>query len=61
MPYKVIVEGATRGLMGDSGMETSGTILADKVNEAITDGGQPLVAESLIARTVKKTHFFFKL
>jgi hypothetical protein len=28
--------------MGDSGMDTSGTILADKVNEAITDGGQPL-------------------
>ena len=42
MPYKVIVEGATRGLMGDSCMETSVTILADKVNEAITDGGQPL-------------------
>ena len=37
MQYKLIVEDAARGLMGDSGMETSAAILADKVNEAIKD------------------------
>ena len=42
MQYKVIVEDAARGLMGDSGMETSATILAEKVNEAIKDGWEPL-------------------
>ncbi len=43
MQYKVIVEDAARGLMGDnSGMETSAAILADKVNEAIKDGWEPL-------------------
>ena len=42
MQYKVIVEDASRGLMGDSGMETSIAILADKVNEAIKDGWEPL-------------------
>jgi len=42
MQYKVIVEDAARGLMGDSGMETSAGILADKVNEAIKDGWEPL-------------------
>jgi hypothetical protein len=42
MQYKVIVEDAARGLMGDSGMETSAAILADKVNEAIKEGWEPL-------------------
>ena len=42
MQYKVIVEDAARGLMGDSGMETSAAILAEKVNEAIKDGWEPL-------------------
>lgn len=42
MQYKVIVEDASRGLMSDSGMETSVAILADKVNEAIKDGWEPL-------------------
>lgn len=42
MQYKVIVEDAARGLMGDSGMETSAAILADKVNEEIKDGWEPL-------------------
>ncbi len=42
MQYKVIVEDAARGLMGDSGMETAAAILSDKVNEAIKDGWEPL-------------------
>ena len=42
MQYKVIVEDAARGLMGDSGMETSAAILSEKVNEAIKDGWEPL-------------------
>ena len=42
MQYKVIVEDAARGLMGDSGMETSAAILADKVNDAMKDGWEPL-------------------
>ena len=42
MQYKVIVEDAARGLMGDSGMKTSAAILTDKVNEAIKDGWEPL-------------------
>ena len=42
MQYKVIVEDAARGLMGDSGMETSADILSEKVNEAIKDGWEPL-------------------
>jgi len=43
MQYKVIVEDAARGLMGDcGGMETAAAILSDKVNEAIKDGWEPL-------------------
>ena len=42
MQYKVIVEDAAQGLMGDSGMETSAAILSEKVNEAIKDGWEPL-------------------
>ena len=42
MQYKVIVEDAARGLMGDCGMETAAAILSEKVNEAIKDGWEPL-------------------
>ena len=42
MQYKVIIVDASRGVMGDSGMETSAAILSDKVNEAIKDGWEPL-------------------
>ena len=42
MQYKVIIEDAARGVMGDSGMEASAAILSDKVNEAIKDGWEPL-------------------
>jgi|TARA_B100001094_G_scaffold303849_1_gene332296 hypothetical protein len=42
MQYKVIVEDAARGLMGDCGMETATAILSEKVNEAIKDGWEPL-------------------
>ena len=42
MQYKVIVEDAARGLMGDSGMEAAADILSEKVNEAIKDGWEPL-------------------
>ena len=42
MQYKVIIEDASRGVMGDSCMEASAAILSDKVNEAIKDGWEPL-------------------
>ena len=42
MQYKVIIVDAARGVIGDSGMETSTAELSDKVNEAIKDGWEPL-------------------
>ena len=42
MQYKVIVEDATKGLMGGGAMESASTALAEKVNEAISEGWEPL-------------------
>jgi hypothetical protein len=42
MQYKVIVEDATQGLMGGGAMESASTALAEKVNEAIDEGWEPL-------------------
>ena len=42
MQYKVIVEDATKGLMGGGAMESASMVLAEKVNEAISEGWEPL-------------------
>ena len=42
MQYKVIVEDATKGLMGGGAMESASMVLAEKVNEAINEGWEPL-------------------
>ena len=42
MQYKVIVEDATKGLMGGGAMESASMALAEKVNEAISEGWEPL-------------------
>ena len=42
MQYKVIVEDATQGLMGGGAMESASMALAEKVNEAINEGWEPL-------------------
>ena len=35
MQYKVIIEDATKGVMGGGAMETATSTLSEKVNEAI--------------------------
>ena len=42
MQYKVIIEDATKGVMGGGAMESASTVLAEKVNEAISDGWEPV-------------------
>lgn len=42
MQYKVIVEDATKGLMGGGAMESASMALAEKVNEAISEGWEPM-------------------
>jgi hypothetical protein len=42
MQYKVIVEDATQGLMGGGAMESASMALAEKVNESIGEGWEPL-------------------
>ena len=42
MQYKVIIEDATKGVMGGGAMESASAVLAEKVNEAISDGWEPV-------------------
>jgi hypothetical protein len=42
MKYKVIIEDATQGLMGGGAMESATSTLAEKVNEAISQGWEPI-------------------
>ena len=42
MQYKVIIEDATKGVMGGGAMESASTVLAEKVNEAISEGWEPV-------------------
>jgi hypothetical protein len=42
MQYKVIIEDATKGVMGGGAMEAATSTLSEKVNEAIKDGWEPI-------------------
>jgi hypothetical protein len=42
MQYKVIIEDATKGVMGGGAMETATSTLSEKVTEAIKEGWEPI-------------------